>query len=267
MKIQTLVILISGLALVALFQNCSKQGLQINDLEKSSVLTNGTPAPSPSPSPIQTPPPGVIQLIRDCDDAKARGKIQSTIVQVDFEDNPGSCPWGLDDNMTKRNGYARARIEQVQQISLPAGAVVCNMKLEDVVQQNFIYDDNLILTLNGFLLASTTNFQTYFDHVNEYYKYDWSRLVDQRGHVDAADTTAPNQYCLGRDQGLSSCSFPQTETLGRVDLSFHERVIQNVLGMTSASDVKLTMITTGDDNASTDCHHSPIRFSVTIEYY
>lgn len=269
MKMRTFIMVTAGVGLMTLFQNCSKQGLQIKDLESmasESTLTPSNETPSSTPdNPV--PPTSAPDLIASCDEAKSRGKIQTKSTQVVFEDNVGQCQWGLGENLSQRNGYARARAEQVRQVTVPAGAVVCQVHLEDVDQQNFQYDDNIILTLNNYMLAATTNFETYFQKVNGYYRYDWSRLANKDGKVLGSDTVVARQYCAGKDQGLSACLFPLTQTNGSVQLQFHERVIQNILGMTSATDINLAMITTGDDNAESDCHHNPIRFNVKVDYF
>lgn len=287
MKKRVLVMAVAGVALVAMFQNCSNKGLQIEDQAlkaseaevdlngtpedvsqpNASVPVSTTPSPSPSASPSTPPPTTVTELINNCEDAKARGKIESVTSQIVFEDNVGQCAWGTADNLPKLDAFAQARIEQVRKVNVPAGAIVCQVQLEDVDQQNFRYDDNLLLTLNNYLLAATSDFQSNFQNKNGYYLYDWSRLKGKDGKVKDSDTVPAKQYCAGKDQGLSACSFPLTDTKGSVQLQFSERVIQNILGMTSASDINLTMITTGDNDASTDCRHNPIRFNVKVHYY
>ncbi|KYG60976.1 hypothetical protein AZI86_18865 [Bdellovibrio bacteriovorus] len=281
MKKRVLAIAAVGVALVALFQNCSNKGLQIEDhalkTSEAEVDLSGTPgsseeptsSPSPSPSatPSGTPPTTVSELINNCDDAKARGKIQSSTTQIVFEDNVGQCPWGVGDNLAKLNTFATARIEQVRKVNIPSGAVVCQVHLEDVDQQNFRYDDNILLTLNNYLLTATSDFQTYLQNTNGYYFYDWSRIKGKSAKADTADSAPEKQYCAGKDKGLASCSFPLTDTNGSVNLQFSERVIQNILGMTSASDINLTMITIGDNDASSDCHHNTMRFNVKVDYY
>lgn len=264
MKARNLILLISGFMMVVLFQNCQKQALKIEDMGPSSL---GVDAMGNEDQADYGNPPGVDNLINSCADAKARGKIQVKTVQINFEDNVDQCPFGTGDNLSSKNGYVRARIEQAQKVDVPSGATVCQVSMDNFEQQSFLYDDNIILTLNSYILASTTNFSKHLQSANGYYKYDWSRLVDKDAQNGAADSTPANQYCAGKADGLSSCLFPQTETVGRVDLQFNERVVQNILGMTSASDITLRMITTGDNDAKTDCHHSPVRLLVQVEYF
>ncbi|KYG66264.1 hypothetical protein AZI86_04180 [Bdellovibrio bacteriovorus] len=264
MKARYLVLLISGFTMAVLFQNCQKQALKIDDMGPASLSVDGL---GNEDHQDYGNPPGVNNLINSCADAKARGKIQVKTVQINFEDNVGECPFGSGDNLSAKNEYIRARVEQSQKVQVPAGATVCQVSMDNFEQQNFLYDDNIILTLNSYVLASTTNFSRHLQSSNGYYKYDWSRLVDKDAQNGAVDSSPANQYCAGKSQGLSSCLFPQTETVGRVELQFDEKVVQNILGMTSASDITLHMITTGDNDSKTDCHHSPVRLMVQVEYF
>jgi hypothetical protein len=138
--------------------------------------------------------------------------------------------------------------------------------MEQPNQSNFHYDDNIIMTLNDYIMASTTDFSKYFTASSGFYKYDWSQLVNKPAQNNPEDTVLEKQYCAGQASGLASCSFPQTETFGKIQLQFDERVIQQVLGMTTPLSLKLGVITTGD-NDSTDCQHTPINLSVEVLYY
>lgn len=218
-----------------------------------------------SPAP-ESSIPAVDSLIKSCDDMKARGKTSIQTSQVTFEDPAKACQWGMNGNLSVKDKYVRGRIEQYKQLSIPSGSTVCHVKLVNIDEQNFRYDDNIILTLNNYILASTTNFSQHFSQTNGFYKYDWSKLVDKAAQNTQADTVISKQYCVGASSGLSQCLFPATQTLGRVQLEFNERIIENILGMTSASSLNLGMITTGD-NDSTDCQHVPLRFAIEVEYF
>lgn len=264
-----------GLLLVLFFQNCSKNGIAV--LEEPSLNAQGDSstdikdhesdddiAVPGGDLPVESSPVDV--LVKGCEDAKARGKVSVFAKQVTFEDTGKTCSWGVNGNLSIKNGYVRARTEQLQAVSLPTGATVCNIKMENIDRQNFRYDDNILLTLNQYILASTTNFSRHFTSSQGYYKYDWSRLVDKGAQNSATDTTIDKQYCAGGSEGFSECYFPKTETVGNIELKFDERVIQSILGITSANSLELGMVTTGD-NDSTDCQHVPVRLAIEVEYY
>jgi hypothetical protein len=270
MKIRhALLSLVLALICLQAFQNCAKTGISIADASKEAgvnALAIDNPNPPTTSDPSSAPPMGVNNLVKSCADAKSSGKLRSYSSEVLFEDPKKTCDWGLNGNLKIRDGYAQARAEQYLTIDLPPGATVCNINLENVNQQNFFYDDNIILTLNDYILASTTNFSRHFTTSNGFYKYDWTSLVGKSAQNGASDTTPEQQYCAGKSQGLAQCLFPATETVGTIDLQFDERVIQTILGMTNPNQMKLGMITTGD-NDSTDCQHVPVRLSINVDWY
>jgi hypothetical protein len=183
-----------------------------------------------------------------------------------FDDDKKVCDWGHNGNLSTLDKYVRARIEKYQTVTIPANATICDIQMEQPNQSNFHYDDNIIMTLNDYIMASTTDFSKYFTASSGFYKYDWSQLVNKPAQNNPEDTVLEKQYCAGQASGLASCSFPQTETFGKIQLQFDERVIQQVLGMTTPLSLKLGVITTGD-NDSTDCQHTPINLSVEVLYY
>lgn len=220
--------------------------------------------PAPQPAPVPSTPE---QLIASCEEATLKGKITRIEREVLFE-NPGKvCDWGVNGNLSMLNSYVRARTEQAKGVELPAGAKVCNVMLRNVLNEKFVYDDNIILTLNNIILASTTNFSQHFTAQKPgLYKYEWSKLINKAAQNAEADTQPSKQFCAGKDLGQSSCLFPITEEAGGVALSFDKVIIQNVLGITSPTSLSFGMITTGD-NDHTDCQHVPLTFKVELEYY
>lgn len=222
------------------------------------------PTPTPVvPVPVPTNPDA---LITSCAAAKSAGKIQTQVVEILFEDPKQVCSWGEYGNLTTKDRYIRARTTQLKDLILSQGSIVCAIDMKNLDEQKFLYDDNIFITLNDYVLASTSNFTRHLESTNGFYKYDWSKLVDKDAQNAKEDTTLAKQYCAGADKGLASCAFPETETVGKVQLNFSDAVIQNILGITSASQIKLGLTTTGD-NDSTDCQHVALRFAVTVQYY
>jgi hypothetical protein len=235
----------------ALFQNCAK--VQMQSIDQPSVFA--------SPEATQ-----VTELSKNCDQARAEGRISVQKTQAVFDNNNVTCAWEKDNNLSKQNGIVRARTENYKIISIPSDATVCNVRLDHQDVPDFRYDDNIIMTLNDLILTSTTTFTQHFSQVGNLYKYEWSKLIGKNGQVDGSDSTPDKQYCAGKDTGLATCSFPKTETTGRIQLDFKEDLIQQVLGLTTPKALKLGVITTGDDN-DTDCLHTPIQLSVDVEYF
>jgi hypothetical protein len=255
------------LLLASAFNNCSK--VKVSEapaaaLGSTAVTATGAPAVGTTNA---TTPVGSAQLIASCAEARNAGRISVQKVEVTFEDPGVQCAWGANGNLSQLDGYVRARMEQQKVVQVDKNAKICNILMTNADIQNFRYDDNIILTLNQFVLASTTNFGSHFSNVSGFQKYDWSKLVNQAAQNGKNDSTPDKQYCAGATQGLSSCLFPVTETLGKVDLNFDQRVIQNIMGMTNPTEATLGFITTGDNDSATDCRHVPIRLLLDIEYF
>lgn len=250
--------MIRGLKLVCLimtlslfYNNCSK--VSVDNIEQSSQAV------------AQDIAPGTV--FEECDLAKQTGKLTVAKLEVKFDNQNKTCAWGKNGNINKIEGIVTARTENIQQVQIPADAKVCQVKMIHKETSNFVYDDNIILTLNNAILASTTDFSKHFPaNSNGVRMYNWESLINKPGQVMASDSMPENQYCFGRDKNLSTCVFPKTETVGNMQLNFSERAIQTVLAATTQTSVKIGMITTGDNNDS-DCLHTPISILVDVEYY
>lgn len=254
--------------LMMLFQNCTRPEVSFSDSQKTeSAQSSESPPLQPLPPEASStaPNPGN-SLAKNCEDARKRGKMSLQISQVNFNDPGKACSWGLNGNINPINEYNTARAEQFEKIQIPSGATICNVKLSNYEQQMFFYDDNILVTMNRFVLASTTNFSKFLKNINGYSKYEWSQLVGKPGQTLKSDTTQDKQYCAGKNQGYSRCSFPETQRYGNIQLSFDERIIQNILSISTPNELELGVVTTGDNN-DTDCQHVPVDFSVEIEYY
>ncbi|MGZ5279010.1 MAG: hypothetical protein ACXWC9_03660 [Pseudobdellovibrionaceae bacterium] len=266
MKSNLLRLIGPGLLLMMLFQNCSK--IAVEEVESKVSALNGPEVPNDddeAPADPTVPPP--TDLMKSCDTAKATGRTSIAKKTVSFSNAGESCAWNQNGNLSMVDREVRARIEKYQIVELPAGATICDIQMEHTAVRDFRYDDNIIMTLNDYILTSTTTFSQHFVKTNGYYKYDWTRLVGKPGQVDASDTTPDKQYCAGKADGISSCLFPLTQQQGQIDLQIGERVIQNILAITTPYKLKLGVITTGDNDDSSDCQHTPIQLSVDVEYF
>lgn len=248
-------VLLGLICLSLAYSNCSKVGVKdISDSSSTQLSPTGNPS----------------DLAATCQNAKALGKLRSYKFNHTFEDTKQQCEWGKNGNLSVLDGYVRARKDQLKTFEISTGAstkaTICDISMNSDDVSNFYYDDNVLLTLNGYLLASTTDFTRHFTSSNGYYKYDWERLRDKPAQFSQSDSTANKQYCAGKSQGLSFCQFPQTETTGRAELQFDESVIQTILGMTNPQRIDLAVITTGDNDPSTDCRHVPISLAIEVFY-
>jgi hypothetical protein len=177
------------------------------------------------------------------------------VVELEFPD-PEGCPWGVDDNGGTRDGFYRARTEQVGELDLPAGTVLCSMQVE-VPEQEILFDDELIVTYAGAVLVQSFRPEGVFAMEDGIPRYRWADLHGRR-LGDGAGT-----FCLGED---GACTLPASEQVGRftLDLSgdtgLHLAEIAIQEGRTD-----FTVVTTGDNNRDSDCRHTPFTLRVTVE--
>lgn len=244
------------------YTNCSK----INVSEIAPVDAVGALG-SPTNTSVLLDAP---TLKATCADAKSTGKLRTAQLTASFADPKKACDWDVNGNISMAEAVITARHEQRQVFhaaNISDGKVaICNIKMASPSNTQFYYDDNLFVTLNGYVLASTSNFTRHLESAGEFFRYDWSRLVGKPAQNSAADSAPNNQYCAGASTGEASCEFPQTEVIGASKLQFSESVIQNILGMTNSSQFELGVITTGDNDPAIDCQHVAIDLNLDVEY-
>ncbi len=257
MKFLIIVVLVSLTALLS-FQNCAR--VSAVDLAPATAKVTDL-------STDLTDDPDLNEVIvkTECEKAEQEGRLKTVIHNFNFVKQTKTCDWGINGNLSKVNALVRARDEKYQTIDFDPSQTVCDIQLNNSYQNAFIYDDNIIITLNKYILASTTDFSRHFAVKNGLTVYDWASIVGKAAQNDKADTTPDKQYCLTADGYASYCLFPETETTNKIELNFDKSLIQKVLVNSSLSTIELGVITTGD-NDDTDCKHSGLNFDVTVKY-
>lgn len=174
-------------------------------------------------------------------------------IDLDFPD-PGGCPWGDGDNGRVRDGVYRARTEQVETLGLPAGAVLCSLRVE-AAEQEITFDDELIVTFADAVVVESFRPEGIFEMPDGIPRYRWSDL--QGRHLGENDGV----FCLGPEGG---CALPDSETRGRFTLELGgttgEQLGEIAIARGSA---EVTVVTTGDNNRDGDCRHTPFTLRVT----
>ena len=196
----------------------------------------------------------------------------------------GFNPNNLNDNLSALDGFYRARLEQSQIFSLPAGATLCEMSFVSAAQQNMFYDDEMILSFDDIAISSTFDLKDgnnleVFKHIPllDLLVYSWNPFEGAPGLRGQfwGGGSATDSYCLGAG---STCSWPATQTFGTVQLNFDAKVFKSITASRATPiinhEFKLTI--TGDNDPvrrlrngvldSYDCYHSPIAFEVTAGY-
>jgi len=284
------VIILAGMAVLGLaFNNCSQAGsiaLKASPTEGSNSVTSApdNQEPDPQQPPLMPPKDPVQQIIANCQQAAAAGKLMVANQNVTFDDSRVEtgknqiCDFAAkgtqmtaNGDLEMLNGYMQARYEQTRKLVLPDNAVICDIAMKNDLQ-SFRYDDVFFFSFNGYLLASnnmtevkqrlTPSSQKLSDNeFTDIYTYDWTKLRTGTFQNQADD------YCLGADQGLSSCSWPVSEQQGQIKFSFAQSLLVSMSAGRKASDQSFTFVITGDNDPSLDCYHEKLDFSMSVKYY
>lgn len=199
-----------------------------------------------------------------------------------FFDNPldevGStpvCSWNQNGNSGINNGYMTARYEQVRNVALPAGATLCNVDFEFTTQA-MLYDDHFFFLVNDNVVAASDDFwQNNFlsaqklqiggGQTLDLFGFQWSPLVG-KGNTTKSNLPPGAAFCLGEKQGLSSCSWPQTEVAGKISMSVAPKVMTALGLLNKSGGIKVSFVTTGDDDITKDCQHEPLSMKLKVRY-
>ncbi len=184
-------------------------------------------------------------------------------LSVTFTELNEGCPFGEDDNLPAEDARFTARIEQVEELDLPAGGVICDLEFDfDGVSggegQPMQYDDNFLLALNDAVLATSyAPMVDWFDEDDDLRLYDWEAVAGETLEFNDIPT-----WCLGEESGESECTIPPPETDGSLKLAFGgDLVDQLALRAVQEDRYDFSFVSFGDNN-STDCSHREFTFTV-----
>ena len=186
-------------------------------------------------------------------------------------------------NGPRQNARIRARREQFSQFHLDTPGTICDMDF-NFPTQTMQYDDEIFLTLNEYVLMSSTN----YSDQSEDSRYENGLKTNSIGFQTykwIGDNSLYNlyyshqvtpKYCMGLNTESTNyhqkCDIPPTEQEGQMKLDIPNHYIVN-LGLASQLNYplepsplfKFGFITIGD-NDNGDCEHSAYSFTVTIKY-
>lgn len=191
-----------------------------------------------------------------------------------FFDNPknlasdpkDTCSFGKNNNLGHRNEYFQARIEQRQAFKLPPRAALCGMEFNFISDtQPFVYDDHFMMTLNNYVIAASYDWSENFKQLQGLLVYDWFDL--QGDFWGGNNNPKERTYCAGESEGLSQCTWPETEHVGQIKVELGDSVIYRLVAMSpELNSHEFGFVTTGDNDPSTDCQHSPFAFNIKARY-
>ena len=240
----------SLIALLFFFQNCGNDVGFSNDVAASSVAINGDLGNG------DTADIGVIN--ETCDTLNP----QTKTINIKFPKPTKTCEWGINGNLSVKDAFFRARIEEKKTLGLPRGAVICDASF-DFKPQPFQYDDYFALLFNNNIITSGYDFRSNLQPQNfGLLNYDWN---DLKGIRMAFGSAKEMVYCPQIPGASANCSFPGHDTSGIIDLDLDKRYIRAVMSNGIPVDHSFTLVTFGD-NDNLDCEHSDVEFDVTVEY-
>lgn len=190
-------------------------------------------------------------------------------LDVEFPASNENCPWGLADNLDRQNGLFTARSEQRVALDVPEDAILCDLVLdfggaspEDV--RHIVYDDHFFFDFDDIVMASSLSAAVArLPKAGDLPMWDWPSLVGMDYHAVDQEQT----FCLGQDEGEADCVIPGTEVEGELSLSWSADLVAELsLSAIEQKRYEFAFVTTGDDDAETDCRHEDFSFSVQIPY-
>ena len=266
-------ILLPLICLFALFQNCADKSFSESTARPPSAVEGIEGIDN-----VVIDDDVIEEVKTSCESARQTGKLMQSRQQIVFADTrietgrAEICEFSINGNLETKNTHMQARYEQRQKLQLPSNAVVCDLDMKTDLQR-FQYDDVFVFNYNNFILA-TNNKTALMDTTPPegklflgagtevpVYKYDWLKL---RG---AEFANVADDFCLGDDQNLATCSWPITERSGNIVFSFDQKILI-ALGLTAKSENQtFSFVITGDDDPEKDCYHEELSFEMNVTYY
>ncbi len=193
------------------------------------------------------------------------GPQEAARLNVTFDALGESCPWGENGNGDAENGLYTARIEQVSSLEIPAGTTVCGLGInigEDNAPPPLQYDDAFLLTFDDVVLATSDRpFLERFATEGNFAIYDWPSLRGAELASRASET-----WCIGQENELSVCEFPQPAERGSFALSVGDGLMADLTARAREADRYDFMFVVLGDNDNGDCAHSALSFEVELAY-
>lgn len=212
---------------------------------------------SGSPSPNTEPPKTVTEVLDLCKSG-VKGSLEHLIA---FPDPGKVCDWGVDGNGMPKNGEIMARREQLLPIQIvPGNAVLCSMAFE-FPEQDMLYDDEIYLTVNNFMLMGSMDYTTNLTKDGDFPVYDWTKIKGNPYNHNLYP-----KFCAGMANGLSSCVIPPTQTRGKMQLQFSDSLIAQLYLKSAAKPVYDFQWVTLGDNDGADCRHSGFTFKAKVTF-
>ncbi len=169
------------------------------------------------------------------------------------------CNFGVAPNLNAKDAFIQAYEISEGNISIPDGAVICNLSLQSEPNAQIHYDDFIFLAIEDqVIFGSNIEVTKRLDQKSSIYQWDWSKIAGT-----SIDSFEANYYCLGNQ---ASCVLPPHDTAGPISLQLDSQDIAPLaLAVAGKSQLQANLIATGD-NDNEDCMHTDLNLAVEIEY-
>ncbi|RYZ80392.1 MAG: hypothetical protein EOP06_25415 [Proteobacteria bacterium] len=274
-----LLLLLSAVVLSVAFTNCSKVDFGVTAASKNADINGPLGDPPVMPTPTVDDRPPVEEAIKNCAEAVSSGQLVTSDQKIEFKDTRVEtgrktvCEFNVRENLSPKNNYLQARYDQNQNLMLPPNAVLCGVELKSDVQK-FKYDDVFFLTFNDRVIASNLKRSVVMNSVDSIgltngsripvYSYDWLKV---RGSSFEGVNNKADDYCVGSEQGQSSCKWPLSQKAGDIQFSFNPEILIHLGLKSPALDQKFGFTITGDNDPNDDCYHEALSFKMKVKYY
>ncbi len=185
---------------------------------------------------------------------KSRPKAAARQIQqtATLEKFPGAkCPWNQGDNMSKKDGYARARVEKTVSINptdCAGTATLDQLTITAPASGDYLFDDSLVILLDGKVLGEPNTF-TKAQALGT--NWSWGNVKNTRQYSTRQNTEF---VCFTGE----ICQVPRTRksqsggSKGAVNISLSAVALDRIIDR-NAQNHSLTVAVVGDNNPGTDC--------------
>lgn len=189
-------------------------------------------------------------------------------LEVRFPGREAGCDWGEGGNLYMEQSVVTARTEDLVSLELPDDVAICDVGLDfrgldGEVEQIMTYDDHFLLTLDDVVLAAS--YAPLVDLLAEdghLRLYDWDRIAGEPFSFIDAGT-----YCLGAEEGLSTCTIPPPATPGVLTLDLGDDVVEELAEYAYEEQrYDFAFVVVGDNDPEEDCAHAAFGFTVDVAY-
>jgi len=191
-----------------------------------------------------------------CIDSAGR-ELSSDVATIYLPALSPNCPFDSADNLSQDGGVFAARVEQSYSFELPPGTQLCGFSLSGS-NEDFYYDDELMLLLNDVPLIGSVNFASQFEIEEGLPRYDWLRI---RGK--STEEVGEEATCIA---GATACQIPGTQSNGEINVAFDIITNTRLAGTSDNGTYEFKIVVTGDNDESLDCSHSGLTLQVSYDY-